>query len=210
MQLRETKTTAEAPRATWQTKKKGKPMNIQLRLRRIGTVLAVASSLWFASALIAVGDSPIERFNLEQDGVYYPLFWEQGLAGPCAVVGFPDDRNDFIRTNPDESHWVHFQAVNAYLAIGYFHFEGAVPQFKPLFEGIGKATGSFTVEWVEEIQNWTADLRRLEFRWDATLTEAEPSAEQPGGEYPFFLHAVVKNGVFLREDLRFAPLGLGD
>ena len=185
-------------------------MNIQLRLRRIGTVLAVASSLWFATALTAVGDSPIERFNLEEDGCYYPLFWEQGLAGPCALVGFPDNRNDFIRTNPDGSHWVHFQAVNTWVAIVYFHFEDGAPHFEPLFVGTGKATGSFTVEWVEGIQNWTADLRHLEFRWDATLTEVEPGAEETVAEYPFFLHAVVKDGVFLREDLRFAPLGLGD
>ncbi len=189
-------------------------MNIQLRLRRIGTVLAVASGLWFATALTAVGDSPIDRFNLPQDGCYYPLFPEEGLEGPCAVVGFPDNRNDFIRTNPDGSHWVHFQAVKTWFAIGHLYFdEYGVPNFDPVFPvfmGLGKATGSFTVEWVEELQNWTADLRRLEFRWDATLTEVEPGAEETGAEYPFFLHAVVKNGLFLREDLRFAPLGLGD
>ncbi len=183
-------------------------MNIQLRLRRIGTVLAVASGLWFATALTAVGDSPIERFNLEADGCYYPLFLEQGLEGPCAVVGFPDNRNDFIRTNPDESHWVHFQAVNTWFAIGHIYFDAdGVPGFDPnfpVFMGSGKATGSFTVEWDDNLMNWTADLRRLEFRWEATLTDIE------GNEYPFFLHVVIKNGVFQQEDLRFTPLGLGD
>ena len=76
--------------------------------------------------------------------------------------------------------------------------------------GSGKATGSFTVEGDEELQNWTADLRHLEFRWEATLTELSGDEGDEGDEYPFFLHVVVKNGVFLQEDLRFTPLGLGD
>ena len=92
-------------------------MNIQLRLRRIGTVLAVASGLWFATALTAVGDSPIERFNLEEDGVYYPLPLDPQGLGLYAFVGFSDTRNDFIRTNPDGSQWFHFQAVKAYMFI---------------------------------------------------------------------------------------------
>ncbi len=181
-------------------------MSLKSKSLRVSSILAVASGLWFATALNAVGDSPVERFNLEEDGVYYPLFPEQGLEGPCAVVGFPDTRNDFIRTNPDGSHWIHFQAVKTWFAIGHIYFdEDGQPTFDLDFMDSGKATGSFTVEWVEEIQNWTADLRRVEFRWDATLTELET-----GDEYPFFLHAVVKDGLFLREDLRFAPLGLGD
>jgi len=176
-------------------------MNVQLKLRRIGTVLAVASCLWFATALTAVGDSPLLRFPGAQDGVYYPLFPEQGLY---AVAAFPDSRNDFLRTNPDGSHWFHFQAVNAQVAIAYLDFEN-FPSFDPIFSGSGKITGSFTVAWVEELQNWTADLRRVEWRWEATLTDIKT-----GVEYPFFLHVVVKDGVFLRSDLRFAPLGLGE
>lgn len=180
-------------------------MSLKSNSLRVSSILAVASGLWFATALTAVGDSPVERFNLKEDGVYYPLFSEQGLEGPCAVVGFPDTRNDFIRTNPDGSHWIHFQAVKVFLAIGQLVLTpSGEPIFEASFVGSGKATGSFTVEWIEEIQNWTADLRHLEFQWDATLTELET-----GDEYPFFLHAVVKDEVFLRNDLRFAPLGLG-
>ncbi len=121
------------------------------------------------------------------------------------MVGFPDSRNDFIRTNSDGSHWVHFQAVNALVAIGYLYVVDGVFCFDPIFSGTGEATGSFTVEWVEELQNWTADLLAVEWRWNATLTEMET-----GAEYPFFLHVVIKDEVFLRDDLRFAPLGLGD
>jgi hypothetical protein len=77
--------------------------------------------------------------------------------------------------------------------------------FDPIFSGTGKVTGTFTVEWVEELQNWTADLRSFEWRWDATLTDMKTR-----DEYPFFLHVVGKDGVFLRNDVRFAPLGLED
>jgi hypothetical protein len=174
-------------------------MNVQLKVRRIGTVMAVASCLWFATALTAVGDSPLLRFPGAPDGVYYPLIPAQGLY---AASAFLDSRNDFLRTNPDGSHWFHFQAVNSYVGIGSFNFEDF--SFDPIFSGSGKITGSFTVAWDKELKNWTADLRHVEFRWEATLTDKD------GVEYPFFLHVVVKDGVFLRDDVRFAPLGLGE
>ena len=130
--------------------------------------------------------------------MYYPLFPEQGLY---AASAFPDSRNDFFRTNPDGSHWFHYQAVNAQVGIGSLNFTDFT--FLPIFAGSGKITGSFTVAWDEGLQNWTADLRSVEWRWEVTLTD------KTGVEYPFFLHVVVKDGVFLRDDLRFAPLGLG-
>ncbi len=128
-------------------------------------------------------------------------------VGLYALAVFVDNRNDFTRKNPDGSQWLHFQDVNALLFIGVW--DGNVNNIPApdewLFSGSGKVTGSFTT-----LDSWTADLRRLEYRWDGTLTEVKPGAEEPGAEYPFFLHVVVKNGVFLQEDVRFTPLGLDD
>ena len=178
-------------------------MNIQLRLHRIGTALAVASCLWFATALTAVGDSPILRFASPIDGCYYPLPLvdpETGL-GLYAFVGFSDTRNDFVRTNPDGSLWIHFQAIKTDMFIAPWDGDlDSLGDVEPWFVGSGKATGSFTVDL-----NWTADLHQFEWRWEGKLTEMET-----GDAYPFFLHVVVKDEVFLRDDLRFAPLGLGD
>ncbi len=113
-----------------------------------------------------------------------------------AVAGPPGTRNNFVRTNPDGSQWVHFQAVNVQITI---MFTDLYSFFVPLFSGSGKITGTFTVE------DWTADLRRFEWRWEGTLAE-----EGTDDEYPFLLHVVAKDGVYLQNDVLFAPLGLGD
>lgn len=178
-------------------------MNVQLKLYGIVTALAVASCLWFTTALTAVGDSPIFRLASPVDGYYYPLPLVDKATGwgLYAFVGFSDTRNDFVRMNPDGSRWIHFQAVRAYMFIAPWDGDlDSLGNIEPWFAGSGKATGSFTVDL-----NWTADLHQVEWRWEGKLTEMKT-----GDAYPFFLHVVAKDGVFLRDDVRFAPLGLGD
>jgi hypothetical protein len=169
-------------------------MNLQCRSRKSLAALAMASHLMFAASFAARGESP--KWCFEDGGTSCPILLSD-LGWNISYFYAPTE-NDFLRRNPDGSYWWHEQGNN--IPISLYYVDGE--QWTEIFSGYGKfelgCTAAVGPGW------WAADGQRFEYRVQATLTDLAT-----GEEYPFFFHWVIRDWVWVVDDLRFAPLGAG-
>jgi hypothetical protein len=171
-------------------------MKLKHKLGRFNSILAVACCLLFTGALSVVGESPVWHYMdyFGPDGVFVPFKLpqvpqEEGFDW-LILWSYQANQGEFFRTNRDGSVWWHTEANKAQF---YIVYKGEL-----LFTGYGHAMFEATVG-----QDYKADGHVIGCTIQAQMTELKTRKTSP-----FFLHWVVRDWVWIQDDVRFAPLGL--